>query len=174
MMATAVTAATTPSRTTVTGKIKVLKVKTITVHGTGTSKLTCRITTVSPRVTLRGFTLGTTAKITCSKGVLLTIVHPALKTATPVTSSGTVSNPKTVPEPSESTTPPTGGVKIAPTVNGNGKITAIGGGQIEFGGDTSCMLTSSSPSVSGYRVGSLVSYTCAGGTLTAIGAGEGA
>ena len=85
-----------------------------------------------------------------------------------------MSNPKTEPDPGASTTPGTGGVKIAPTVNGSGKITALGGGSIEFGDNISCLLTSSSPSVSGYRVGSLVSYTCQGGTLTAIGVGEGA
>ena len=65
-------------------------------------------------------------------------------------------------------------MKVAPTVNGTGKITALGGGQIEFGGDITCQVTSSSPSVAAYRVGALVSYTCSGGTLTAIGTGEGA
>jgi hypothetical protein len=160
-----------PSRTTATGKITVLKVgnvskvKTITVHGT--RNLTCRITAASPKPTLRGFALGARAKITCSKGVLVAIAHPKPRTATPV------ATPAPEPDPTV-TTPGTGGVKIAPTVNGNGKITALGGGQIEFGGEITCQLTSSSPSVAAYRVGSLVSYTCAGGNLTAIGTSEGA
>jgi hypothetical protein len=75
--------------------------------------------------------------------------------------------------PDPAVTPPTGGVKIAPTVNGNGKITALGGGQIEFGGDITCQLGASSPSVSAYRIGNLVSYTCSGGSLVSIGPGEG-
>ena len=55
-------AKTPPKRVTATGKITVLKVRTIRVHGS--KNLTCRITTASPKVTLRGFALGATAKIT--------------------------------------------------------------------------------------------------------------
>jgi hypothetical protein len=174
VLAVAASAAATaaPARTTVTGKIKVLRVKTITVHGT--RNLTCRITAASPKATLRGFALGARAKITCSRGVLVAIAHPKPLAVTPVTPSGSASTPRTglQPEPTI-TTPGTGGERIAPTVNGNGKITAVGGGQIEFGGDITCQVTSSSPSVAAYKVGALVSYTCAGGTLTAIGPGEG-
>jgi hypothetical protein len=164
-------AKTPPKRATLTGKISVLKVKTITVHGT--RNLTCRITTASPKVVLRGFTLGTTAKITCTKGVLSAISRPRPTSATPISPTDTQSNPKTEPEPGASTTPPTGGVKIAPNVTGTARITMLGGGSIEFGSSITCQLTSSSPSVAGYRVGSLVSYTCSGGSLVSIGAGEG-
>jgi hypothetical protein len=176
-----VTSATTPKRTSLTGKISVLKVKTITVKtgaAHGTRNLTCRITTASPKVVLRGFTLGTTAKITCTKGVLSAIARPPTTkptTATPITPDNTQSNPKTdpQPDPGASTTPGTGGVKIAPNVTGNGRITLLTGSLIEFGSSISCQLTSASPNVGAYRVGSLVSYTCSGGALTSIGAGEG-
>jgi hypothetical protein len=167
------TAGKSPQRSTITGKITVLKVKTIRVHGIG--NLTCQITTASPKATLRGFALGMKARITCTKGVLSTITKTALKpSAVTIIPAGTVAAPKAEPMPDPAvTTPPTGGVKIAPTVNGNGKITAVGGGQIEFGGDITCQLGSSSPSVSAYRVGNLVSYTCSGGSLVSIGPGEG-
>jgi hypothetical protein len=167
------TATTPPKRTTLTGKISVLKVKTITVHGT--RNLTCRITTASPKVALRGFTLGATAKITCTKGVLSAITRPRPATATPISPTDTQSNPKTepAPDPGPLTTPPTGGVKIAPNVTGTARITLLGSGLIEFGSSITCQLTSGSPSVAGYRVGSLVSYSCSGGSLVSIGAGEG-
>jgi hypothetical protein len=166
-------AKTPPKRVTATGKISVLKLKRITVHGT--RNLTCRITTASPKVVLRGFTLGTTAKITCTKGVLSAISRPRPTSATPISPTDTQSNPKTAPqpEPAPSTNPPTGGVKIAPNVTGNARITLLTGTSIEFGSSITCQLTSSSPSVAGYRVGSLVSYTCSGGSLVSIGAGEG-
>ena len=175
-LATAATAtsSSTVKSSTITGKITLLKVKTIRVHGLGS--LTCRITTASPKATLRGFTLGMKAKITCKQGVLSTISKATTLKPSPVaiTPSPTVTVPKDpTPEPTV-TTPATGGVKVAPNVTGTGKITAIGGGQIEFGSDISCLVTSSSPSISAYRVGALVSYTCSGGTLTAIGTGEGA
>ena len=81
----------------------------------------------------------------------------------------TPSGTGTTTEPTETGT---GGVKVAPTVNGSGTITALGGGQIEFGASISCLVTSSSPSVTAYRVGSRVQYTCTAGVLTAIGASE--
>jgi hypothetical protein len=164
---------TSPKRVTATGKISVLKVKRITVHGK--HKLTCRITPASPKVALRGFTLGTTARITCKKGVLSAIAHAKPIKATTIAPSGTQTNPKTAPqpEPAPSTNPPTGGVKIAPNVTGNARITLLTGTSIEFGSSITCQLTSDSPSVAGYRVGSLVSYTCSGGSLVSIGAGEG-
>ena len=173
-LAAAAGTASPPKRVSITGKITVLKVKTIRVHGIG--NLTCRITTASPKATLRGFTLGMKAKITCKQGVLAAISKALALQPSPVavTPSPTITVPKDpTPEPTI-TTPPTGGVKIAPNVTGTAKITAIGGGQIEFGSDISCQVTSSSPNVASYRVGALVSYTCSGGTLTAIGTGEGA
>ena len=166
-------AKTPPKRTSATGKISVLKVKTISVHGT--RNLTCRVTAASPRVVLRGFTLGTTAKITCTKGVLSAISRPKPTTATSISPTDTQSNPKTDPQPDPDplTTPPTGGVKVAPNVTGTARITLLTSSSIEFGASISCQLTSSSPSVAGYRVGSLVAYSCSGGSLVSIGAGEG-
>jgi hypothetical protein len=171
-------AAQAPKRTSLTGTIKVLKLKKITVHGK--RDLTCRITALSPRVALRGFTLGKKAKITCVKGVLSAIARPAKAsgsppmTAEPVSPSDTQTAPKLDPAPDPfAPGPGTGGVKVAPNVTGNSTITALGGGMIEFGNAISCQLTSSSPSVAAYRVGSRVAYTCTGGALTSIGAGEG-
>lgn len=166
-------ARTPPKRVTATGKISVLKVKRITVHGK--HNVTCRITPASPKVALRGFTLGTTARITCKKGVLSAIAHAKPIKATTITPTGTQTNPKTEPqpEPAPPTNPPTGGVKIAPNVTGNARITLLTSTSIEFGSSITCQLTSDSPSVAGYRVGSLVSYTCSGGSLVSIGAGEG-
>src|SRR4029077_13730892 len=137
-LATAATAtsSSTVKSSTITGQITVLKVKTIRVHGLG--NLTCRITTASPKATLRGFTLGMKAKITCKQGVLSTISKASTLKPSPltITPSPTVTIPKEDPTPEPTvTTPATGGVKVAPTVNGTGKISAIGGGQIEFGGD---------------------------------------
>jgi hypothetical protein len=105
--------------------------------------------------------------------VLSAIAHPKPSKATPITPAGTQTNPKTEPEPPPSTNPPTGGVKIAPNVTGNARITLLSSTSIEFGSSITCQLTSASPSVAGYRVGSLVSYTCSGGSLVSIGAGEG-
>jgi hypothetical protein len=164
------TATTPPKRASLTGKISVLKVKTITVHGA--RNLTCRITTASPKPALRGFALGARARITCTRGVLSAIVRPKPAAAAPVSPTGTQTNPKE-PEPEPVTNPPTGGVKIAPNVTGTARITMLGGGSIEFGSSITCQLGSGSPSVAAYRVGSLVSYTCSGGSLVSIGAGEG-
>jgi hypothetical protein len=150
-----------PARASLTGKIAVLKPTAITLHGS--RSLTCRITTSSPRVRLLGFSLGSKATVICLKGVLSKIVRPV----TPALSEGSSAD-ATEPETG------TGGVKIAPTVNGTAAITALGGGAIEFGGAITCQLGSRSPSVGAYRVGSRVSYTCAAGTLTAIGVGAGA
>jgi hypothetical protein len=163
-------AAQTPKRVSLTGTISVLKVKKITVHGT--RNLTCRIGATSPRVGLRGFTLGTKARITCVKGVLAAIVKPVkaspppLHSATPATPSDSATKPK--PDPVPDPAPGTGGVKIAPNVSGTATITALGGGQIEFGNAISCQLTSSSPSVAAYRVGYRVTYSCEGGSLRSI------
>jgi len=166
-------AKTPPKRVTATGKITVLKVKTIRVHGS--KNLTCRITTASPKVTLRGFTLGATAKITCSRGVLLAIMRP--DTGATVQPTGTVSNPKPEPQPDPSVEPPgtggPGGVKTAPSVAGTGTITLLSSSAVEFGDSITCQLGPNSPSVSGFKVGARVSYTCSGGMLTTIGPGEG-
>jgi hypothetical protein len=159
-------AAVTPKRATITGKITVLKLKTITVHGSRT--LTCRITTSSPK--RLGFALGTMAKVTCTRGVLTAIRRPLVVTPVTPTNTGTTTTTTTT-TPTETGT---GGVKVAPTVNGTGAIRALGGGQIEFGSSITCQLGSGSPSVAGYRVGSNVRYTCTAGTLTAISASEAA
>ena len=163
----------TPVRKSITGKITVLKVQSIRVHGIG--NLTCRITTTSPKPALRGFTLGMKAKITCKSGVLSAIARASALQPSPVTimPSGTVTAPKSEPQPDPAvTTPGTGGVKTAPSIAGNGTITLLSGGTIEFNNSISCLLGSNSPSVAAYKVGSKVSYTCTGGELQTIGASE--
>src|SRR5262245_52584387 len=166
-----------PLRTSITGKITVLHARSIRVHGIG--NLTCRITTASPKPTLRGFALGMKAKITCKKGVLSAISKAATLQPSPVTimPSNTVTVPKNGLQPDPTVTTPgngagTGGVKTAPSVAGNGTITLLTSGSIEFGNSISCLLGGNSPSVSGYKVGSKVSYTCTGGELQTIGPSE--
>ena len=160
-----------PQRTTLTGTISVLKVRTITVHGS--HNLTCRITPASPR--LRGFALGATAKITCVKGVLAAITKPLSMTVTPVTPSGSsTATTKQEPMPNDSPSPGTAGTKVAPSVDGSGTITLLTAGSVEFGNDISCLLNSASPSVARFKVGSNVSYTCTAGVLTAISPSEAA
>jgi hypothetical protein len=153
-----IASAKTPQRTTLTGKISVLEVKTITVHGS--RNLTCRITPASPR--LRGFRLGARARITCVEGVLASIAKPLTVTVMPE------------PMPNDSPGSGTGATKVAPTVNGSGTITLLTATSVEFNTDISCLLNASSPSVARFRVGSNVSYTCTGGTLTSIGTSEAA
>ena len=127
----------TPKRVALTGKISVLKLKTIT-RARERAHLTCRITTTSPKVQPRGFALGSKVKITCVKGILSTIKR------TPLVTAGARRLPRREPTADPARRPPgTGGVKIAPTVNGPGTISALGSGAIEFGGAITCQLTSS-------------------------------
>ena len=161
--------AATPKRSSVTGTIEVLKLKTISVDGA--RYLTCRVTAASPKPRLRGFTLGAKARITCVSGVLSAITRPWAPTGG-VTPAGNAMTTK--PEPMPGPEPSgTGGVKVAPTVNGTSTITSLGGGEIVFGSSISCAVNGRSPSLAGYRVGSRVSYGCTGGYLTSIGPGEG-
>jgi hypothetical protein len=160
--------AATPTATTVTGTIEVLKPRTISVHGV--RHLTCRVVAGSPRPRLRGFAPGAKARITCVKGVLSAIARP-WSTTGGVRPSGNAMTTK--PEPTPDPEPGGSGVKVAPDVNGTSTITAIAGGTIVFGGSISCLVNASSPSLARYGVGSRVSYSCAGGYLTAIGPGEG-
>ena len=164
----AASSAATPKRATVTGTIKVLELRTISVHGT--RNLTCRVTADSPKPRLRGFTLGAKARVTCVSGVLSAIARPWASTGG-VTPSGNAMTTK--PEPAPDPESGTGGVKLAPSVNGTSTITSLGGGEIVFGGSISCVVNASSPSLAGYRVGSRVSYGCTRGYLTSIGPGEG-
>jgi hypothetical protein len=162
-------AARTPKPTSLTGKISVLKLKTITVHGT--RNLTCRITSSSPKVRLRGFALGSKARITCKRGVLLAIAHPTKPnamtrapepTATPVTPSDSTSVNK------PDTTPGASTVNPALSIVGKGNISAVGATSITIGTSVTCGLNASSPSVSAFRVGDRVDYQCVSGSLTKI------
>jgi hypothetical protein len=172
---TGVSIAKTPKQASLSGKISVLKLKTITVDGART--LTCRITSASPDVRLRGFVLGSTARITCKQGVLRTIAHPAQPAAmttkpelkpspTPVTPSGSVS----VNKPGQ--TPGTGTGAPAPnpvlSIVGHGNISVLGGAVITIGTSVSCRFDASSPDVSAFKVGDRVDYQCSAGILKKI------
>jgi hypothetical protein len=150
----------TPKRASLTGKISVLKTKQITVHGK--TKLTCRVTTTSPK--LRGFALGTSAKITCVKGVLATIRKLAPPVQPGITHDSTITTSPDKGNAGATT------VKPAVSVVGSSTITALGGGSITFGGALTCAVAASSPSVAAFRVGDAVDYQCASGVLTKISA----
>ena len=163
-----------PKRASIAGTISVLKLKTITVHGKG--KLECRLATTSPR--LRGFALGTNAKITCVRGVLATIKKLAVTTTPAGTLQPGGSGVKQ--EDTITVTPDKGGGTVGPfgqaraktglSVVGTSTITALGGGSITFAGSLTCTVNASSPSVAGFHVGERVDYQCANGVLTKISA----
>jgi hypothetical protein len=174
LVATGVAAAKTPKQTSLTGKISVLQPKTITVHGT--RNLTCRITTASPKVRLRGFTLGSKARITCGQGVLLAIAKPKRApvltpaapvtpaTVTPVTPSDSTTVPKPAPTPGTGTVTPNPSLSIV----GKGNISAISATSITIGTSVTCGFNPSSPSVSAFKAGDRVDYQCSAGILTKI------
>jgi hypothetical protein len=160
-----------PKQTSLTGKISVLKLGTITVDGS--RHLTCRITPASPNVRLRGFVLGSKARITCKRGVLLAIAHPSQPNAmtrkpeptpsvTPVTPSDSTSVAK--PDPSAGTAAPNPALSIV----GRGNISVLGGAMITIGTSVSCWFDASSPDVSRFKVGDRVDYQCSAGILKKI------
>ena len=175
LAAAGVASADAPKRASITGKISVLKLTTITVHGKG--KLTCRVTATSPR--LRGFALGTNAKITCVRGVLATIkkltVSTPAGTLHPGGSGVTQDNTVTVtPDKGDATVSPSGQSpgqgQTGLSVVGSSTITALGGGSITFAGALTCTVNASSPSTAAFKVGERVDYQCANGVLTKISA----
>jgi hypothetical protein len=161
LSASAAATAAAPKRTSVTGTIEALERRAITVDGART--VTCRLTAASPKPRLRGFAVGARARITCVRGVLSAIVRPSAVSGG-VKPSGNAMTTKPEPAPAP---------KPAESVAGTSTITALGGGEIVFGGAIACRLAAASPSVGAYRVGSRVSYTCTAGALTRIGPAEG-
>jgi hypothetical protein len=164
-------AAAPPKRASISGKISVLELKTITVRGNG--KLTCRLTATSPR--LRGFRLGTNARITCVKGVLAAIskvqTGNPLKPVTPAPGSGVTQEEPITVNPDKGGSAGTSGLSPGQTglsVVGTSTITALGGGSITFAGSLTCTVNGSSPSTAGFHAGQRVDYQCANGVLTRI------
>jgi hypothetical protein len=158
-----------PKQTSLTGKISVLKLKTITVDGT--RDLTCRITNSSPNVRLRGFVLGSKARITCRQGVLLSIARPTQPNAMtrkpePTPTGVTPSDSTSVGKPG--TTPGTSTVNPVLSIVGRGSISVLGGAMITIGTSVTCWFDASSPDVSAFEVGDRVDYQCSGGILRKI------
>jgi hypothetical protein len=144
-------------RWTAKGKLARLSSHAITVDGKS-----CRITSTSARPAIKIFLVGSTVKIVCADGVLLTIdlLRPPAgpSSSSSVTSSSSSSNSSS----------------SALAIAGDFSITALASGSISVKGGSSsftCTIGTGSPDVSGYRVGGHVSkMTCKDDVLTAIAA----
>ena len=147
-------------RWTAKGKLARLSSHAITVDGKS-----CRITSTSARPAIKIFLVGSTVKIVCADGVLLTIdlLRPPAGQTAPSSSSSVTSS-------SSSSNSSSSALAIA----GDFSITALGSGSISVKGGSSsftCTIGTGSPDVSGYRVGGHVSkMTCKDDVLTAIAA----
>ena len=159
----------------VTGKISVLKVKTITVDDATNAQPDVPDHDRLAAGALRGFALGTTREDHLHEGVLLRdrapeAGRPRRRSARPATHRTRRPSPSPI---RRVTTRRHRRREGRPDVNGTAKITAHRRRRSSSAASITCQLTSGSPSVAGYRVGELVAYTCSGGSLTSIGAGEG-
>jgi len=159
LAAPAALAAHTP-RWTAKGAITKLNKHAIAVNGRS-----CRITSASPEARIHVYVVGSTVKIVCADGVLLTIdlLHPASGQSVPSSSSSVTSS-------SSSSNSSTSALALA----GDFSITTLGSGSISVKGGSSsftCTIGAGSPDVSGYHVGGHVSkLTCTNDVLTAIAA----
>jgi hypothetical protein len=154
---------------TAKGAIMKLNRHAITVDGRS-----CRITSDSPHPALHVYFVGSTVKIACADGVLLTIdlLHP-LTLPTPgapgasgqsVTSSSSSSSSTSSSSSSSASTSSSGDFAI--TALGNGSIT-VASGKYTF----TCTVGAGSPDVSAFHVGSHVSkLTCKNDVLATIAA----
>jgi hypothetical protein len=161
---------------TAKGAITKLNKRAITVGGKS-----CRITSDSPKPALHVYFVGSTVKIACADGVLLTInlLHPLpLPTngtpGTPgqsVTTSSSSSSSTSVSSSSSSSTS-TSSSNSALAIAGDFTVTALGDGKISVASGKysfTCSVGSGSPDVSGFKVGSHVSkMTCKDDVLTTI------
>ena len=160
-------------RWTAKGAITKLNKHAITVNGKS-----CEITTGSPKLGLRVFVLGSTVKIVCADGVLLTIDLLHRATGTPgqpgstasasVTSSANGSSTSVSSSANGSSSSSASALAIA----GDFSITAIGNGSISVKGSSStftCTIGAGSPDVSAFHVGGHVSkMTCKDDVLSTI------
>ena len=163
---------------TAKGAITKLNKRAITVDGKS-----CRITSDSPKPAIHVYFVGSTVKIACADGVLLTInlLHPLPlpqngAPGTPgqsVTTSSSSSSSTSVSSSSSSSTSTSSG-NSALAIAGDFSVTANGGGKISVASASgkysfTCTLGSGSPDVSGFNVGSHVSkMTCKNDVLDTI------
>jgi hypothetical protein len=171
-------AASTP-RWTAKGAITKLNRHAIAVDGKS-----CRITSDSPRPALHVYFVGSTVKIVCADGVLLTIdlLHP-LKlptTGSPgtsgqsVTSSSSSSSTTSSSSSTSSSSTSTSSSNSALALAGDFSVTALGNGKITVASGKftfTCTIGTGSPDVSAFHVGSHVSkMTCKNDVLATIAA----
>jgi hypothetical protein len=154
-------------RWTAKGKITKLTSRTITVHGKS-----CRITADSPKPLLRIYVVGSTVKIVCGDGQLLTIDRLATTSnGSPGQSSSSSSVSSSSASSSTSSGSSTSG-SSALALAGEFSVTAIGNGSITVKGGSSsytCKVGTGSPDVSAFHVGARVSkMTCKDDVLTMI------
>ena len=163
-------------RWTAKGAITKLNKRAITVDGKS-----CRITSDSPKPAVHVYLVGSTVKIACADGVLLTInlLHPLTLpgNGTPGTSGQSVttsssSSSSTSVSSSSSSSSSTSSSNSALSIAGDFTVTALGDGKISVGSGKfsfTCTVGTGSPDVSGFKVGSHVSkMTCKDDVLATI------
>jgi hypothetical protein len=161
------------------GAITKLNKQAISVGGRS-----CRITSDSPKPSLHVYFVGSTVKIVCADGELITInlLHPLTipsvgapgASGQSVTSSSSSSSSST--GSSSSSTTSTSASNSALAIAGDFSVTAIGNGSITVGSGSgrfsfTCTVGTGSPDVSAFHVGSRVSkMTCKNNVLATIAA----
>jgi hypothetical protein len=150
------------------GAITKLTKRSITVNGKS-----CQITTDSPRLGLHVFVVGSTVKIICADGSLLTIDLVRPGSVTSASSPGTSGQSVSVSSSSASSTSGSSSAGTsALALAGDFSITALGSGSITVQGGKSsysCKVGTGSPDVGAFRVGGHVSkMTCKDDVLTMI------
>jgi hypothetical protein len=167
-------------RWTAKGSITKLNRHAIMVDGKS-----CRITSDSPKPALHVYFVGSTVKIVCADGVLLTIdlLHrltlpspgsPGTSGQSVTSSSSTSSSTSSSSSSSSSSTSTTSSSNSALAIAGDFSVTAIGNGKITVASGKytfTCSIGTGSPDVSAFHVGSHVSkLTCKDDVLTTIAA----
>jgi hypothetical protein len=165
-------------RWTAKGAITKLNTHAITVDGKS-----CRITSDSPKPALHVYFVGSTVKIVCADGVLLTIdlLHPltlpspgAPGTSGQSVTSSSSSSSSTSVSSSSSTSTSTSSSNSALAIAGDFTVTALGNGKISVASGKysfTCAIGTGSPDVSAFHVGSHVSkLTCKNDVLATIAA----
>jgi hypothetical protein len=155
-------------RWTAKGKITKLTSRTITVHGKS-----CRITADSPKPLLRIYVVGSTVKIVCGDGQLVTIDRLSTTTnGAPGQSSSSSSVSGSSSASSSTSSGSSSSSASALALAGEFSVTAVGNGSITVRGGSSsytCKIGTGSPDVSGFHVGARVSkMTCKDDVLTMI------
>src|SRR5581483_8391045 len=157
-------------RWTAKGAITKLTKRSIIVNGKS-----CQISTGSPKLGLHVFVVGSTVKIVCADGSLLTIDLVRPGTVTSSSSQGTSGQSVTVSTSSVSSSSGSSSASAsALALAGDFSVTALGNGSITVQGGKStysCKIGTGSPDVGAFHVGGHVSkMTCKDDVLTMIAA----